>query len=195
MGNSSSFDPVQTLSCCCLSYLWVLPYKWLRLKPFFCFCLITKNWIRNLYLAEQSGRSFDYKTIRKHVFKFRHFYLLEKNSESLTRLQDTYMRTFGIVTANYILSNCSYIALQQLYKNSIETWTSRCKLDALSEKLYTDIHGLRTPNECIDQRNLKFWADVADKICFGRTYRFGIGIWFSAVFRPCSEGDFPTGCA
>ena len=30
-------------------------------------------------------------------------------------------------------------------------------------------HGLRTPNEGINQRNLKFWADVADKICFGRT--------------------------
>ena len=30
-------------------------------------------------------------------------------------------------------------------------------------------HGLRTPNEGINQRNLKLWADVADKICFGRT--------------------------
>jgi hypothetical protein len=30
-------------------------------------------------------------------------------------------------------------------------------------------HGLRTPNEGINQRNLKIMADVADKICFGRT--------------------------
>ena len=30
-------------------------------------------------------------------------------------------------------------------------------------------HGLRTPNEGINQRNLKFWADVADNICFGLT--------------------------
>ena len=30
-------------------------------------------------------------------------------------------------------------------------------------------HGLRTPNEDINQRYLKNWADVADKICFGRT--------------------------
>ena len=30
-------------------------------------------------------------------------------------------------------------------------------------------HGLRTPNEGINQRNLKIWADVADKICFTRT--------------------------
>ena len=26
-------------------------------------------------------------------------------------------------------------------------------------------HGLRTPNEGKNQRNLKNWADVADKIC------------------------------
>ena len=37
-------------------------------------------------------------------------------------------------------------------------------------------HGLRTPNEGRNQRNLKFWANVADKICFGRIYKFGIGI-------------------
>jgi hypothetical protein len=30
-------------------------------------------------------------------------------------------------------------------------------------------HGLRTPNEGINQRYLKNWAEVADKICFGRT--------------------------
>jgi hypothetical protein len=30
-------------------------------------------------------------------------------------------------------------------------------------------HGLRTANEGINQRNLKIWADVAEKICFGRT--------------------------
>ena len=36
-------------------------------------------------------------------------------------------------------------------------------------KLKLIIHGLRTPNEGINQRYLKNWADVADKICFGRT--------------------------
>ena len=30
-------------------------------------------------------------------------------------------------------------------------------------------HGLQTPNEGINQRYLKNWANVADKICFGRT--------------------------
>ena len=34
------------------------------------------------------------------------------------------------------------------------------------------MHGLRKPNEGINQRNLKFLADVADKICFGSTYKF-----------------------
>ena len=28
-------------------------------------------------------------------------------------------------------------------------------------------HGLRTPNEGINQRYMKNWTDVADKICFG----------------------------
>ena len=30
-------------------------------------------------------------------------------------------------------------------------------------------HGLRTPDDGINQRYLKNQADVADKICFGRT--------------------------
>jgi hypothetical protein len=42
-------------------------------------------------------------------------------------------------------------------------------------------HGLRTPDEGINQKYLKNLADVADKICFGRTKKFGIGIEFSAV--------------
>ena len=35
--------------------------------------------------------------------------------------------------------------------------------------LLLENHGLRTPDEGINQRYLKNWADVADKICFGRT--------------------------
>ena len=42
-------------------------------------------------------------------------------------------------------------------------------------------HGLRTPNEGINQRYLKNWADVADKIRFGRTYKLGSGSWFLAL--------------
>jgi hypothetical protein len=49
-------------------------------------------------------------------------------------------------------------------------------------------HGLRTPNEGINQGYLKNWADVADKICFGHIYQFGIGIEFSAI----SEDKYDT---
>ena len=46
-------------------------------------------------------------------------------------------------------------------------------------------HRLRTPNERINQRNLKFRDDVADKICFN------LGLGFE--FFLCSEGNFLTG--
>ena len=36
-------------------------------------------------------------------------------------------------------------------------------------QMISNTHGLRTPNEGINQRYLKNWAEVADKICFGRT--------------------------
>ena len=35
--------------------------------------------------------------------------------------------------------------------------------------LDTPCHGLRTPNEGINRKYLKNWADVADRICFGHT--------------------------
>ena len=35
--------------------------------------------------------------------------------------------------------------------------------------LHSISHGLRTPNEGMNQRYLKIWADLADKICFGHT--------------------------
>ena len=45
------------------------------------------------------------------------------------------------------------------------------------------MHGLRTPNEGMIQRNLKIWADVAVPKDFG----VGVDFW------PCSDGDFLTG--
>ena len=44
-----------------------------------------------------------------------------------------------------------------------KAWRIRNSLQMTAE------HGLRTPNEGINQRYLKNWADVAGKICFGRT--------------------------
>ena len=43
----------------------------------------------------------------------------------------------------------------------------KCQMKGHSMRILK--HGLRTPNEGINQRKLKFWADVADNICFGRT--------------------------
>ena len=42
--------------------------------------------------------------------------------------------------------------------------------------VWEGVHGLQTSNEGINQRNLKIWADVADKICFGRTQQLGMGV-------------------
>ena len=39
----------------------------------------------------------------------------------------------------------------------------------LSQGGLASTHGLRTPNEGINQRYLKNWADVADKICCRHT--------------------------
>ena len=41
--------------------------------------------------------------------------------------------------------------------------------DCKEKKEFTFEHGLRTPNEGINQKYLKNWADAADKICSGRT--------------------------
>ena len=43
---------------------------------------------------------------------------------------------------------------------------------------YTFYHGLRTPNEGINQRNLKIWADVADKIASAVPENLGVGVDF-----------------
>ena len=46
----------------------------------------------------------------------------------------------------------------------------------IKAEIYGQVHGLWTPSEGINQRNLKIWADAADKIGFGRTQKLGIGI-------------------
>ena len=46
-----------------------------------------------------------------------------------------------------------------------------CKLQNIFSTCSTHVlvHGLRIPSEGTNQRNMKVWADAADKICFGRT--------------------------
>ena len=46
---------------------------------------------------------------------------------------------------------------------------SRVIEDLLNRLCNKENHELRTPNEGINQRYPKNWANVADKICFGRT--------------------------
>ena len=48
---------------------------------------------------------------------------------------------------------------------------------------------LRTPNEGINQKYLKNWTDVADKLCFvPKNLGLGLNFW------PCSEVYFLSGC-
>ena len=56
---------------------------------------------------------------------------------------------------------------QEVKKSGVSEWTTYLLSPILVG--VTLKHGLRTPNEGTNQRNLKFWADMADKICFGRT--------------------------
>ena len=50
-------------------------------------------------------------------------------------------------------------------------------------------HGLQTPNEGINHRYLKNWADVAHKIASVVPKNFGVGL----NFQPSSEGYFLSG--
>ena len=50
-------------------------------------------------------------------------------------------------------------------------------------------HGLRTPNECINQRNLKIWPMWQTKYALAVPENLGVGV----NFRPCSEGYFLSG--
>jgi hypothetical protein len=90
--------------------------------------------------------------------------------------------------AVFVITFCYYIIVwvKSFLILENDTW-NRFRSQSIREAFRSIIechaikHGLRTPNDDINQRYLKNWADVADKICFGRTYRLGIGIWFSAV--------------
>ena len=47
-------------------------------------------------------------------------------------------------------------------------------------------HGLQTPNEGINQRNMKFWSIWQTKYALGVPKNLGLGF----DLRSCSEGDF-----
>ena len=60
----------------------------------------------------------------------------------------------------------------------------------MGTRLHAAAHGLRTPNVGLNQRNLKFWADVAGKYASAvpKNLELGFDFW------PCSEDDFLIGC-
>ena len=72
----------------------------------------------------------------------------------------TFRKVNRFVFLSLFAFKSQYIVLEGVFQ-SLRMINGRVKI--------TSVHGLRTPNEGINQRNLKFWADVADKICFGRT--------------------------
>jgi hypothetical protein len=79
---------------------------------------------------------------------------------SKNRIKYSYLRVL-VISTDTCLALTGLIRVAQL----------SVKLVAVTRvlKVRSTEHGLRTPNEGINQRYLKNWADVADKICFGRT--------------------------
>ena len=61
------------------------------------------------------------------------------------------------------------LAGKPCYHHTISLLVSFSALFSVGVYICTCDHGLRTHNEGINQKYLKNWADVADKICFGRT--------------------------
>ena len=56
-------------------------------------------------------------------------------------------------------------------------------------------HGLWTPNEDINLRNLKLWADVVDKICFGCIPKnWGMGVDFRPAVKAISSPGVRSPC-
>ena len=75
-----------------------------------------------------------------------------------------FLKHFALLNHTQFLTNMYVVRASQIIK--------KIYLDTLRKKnlfLVAPCHGLRTANEGINQRYLKKWADVADKICLGPT--------------------------
>jgi hypothetical protein len=72
----------------------------------------------------------------------------------------------------WLLLNFSEIVLAIFVKSNILKFLYEIHMSQVFQVSVGDViivHELRTPNEGKNQRYLKNWADVADKIYFGRT--------------------------
>ena len=81
-----------------------------------------------------------------------------------TKTQQKIYRTDFVVGLKDVSNSLTYTFIKIFLE--VKGWHDRNKRRL---NYHTREHGLRTPNEGINQRSLKFWVDVADKICFGRT--------------------------
>ena len=81
-----------------------------------------------------------------------------------------------------ISQNARNKIIQRLFSLIQTMWTQ-------NKQIKTCKHGLRTPNEGINQRYLKNWADVADIYAAPVPKNSGLGL----NFRPCSEGYLLSG--
>ena len=115
-----------------------------------------------------------------------HGFFVKKNisvlSDFLSREKPTHKKTDEFL--NDKIYKRKQLVFWSIVLSRIEVLCVSFSFERKSEKIeiyFLQNHGLRTPNEGINQRYLRNWADVADKICFGRNYKFGIGIEFPAV--------------
>ena len=95
-----------------------------------------------------------------YIFPF--YSLIKTDRKQMLLFNDSYTTVSG-----HIFAICMFI----FHKPEVQTVILICStgLNFNWFKSYGLKHGLWTPNEGINQRYLKNWADVADKICFGRT--------------------------
>ena len=94
--------------------------------------------------------------------------LIDRMKKSFLGVLKTQMMQFSLNTAATKGQKCRTISQKVNICFKLCTYVL-CNIWFMKYCSNICIHGLRTPNEGINQRYLKNWADVADKICFGRT--------------------------
>ena len=111
------------------------------------------------------------------------YFAFRKETATTWFVSDRHLKSVGIHVSNqiYLVSLCvSQFTQSSFLQKANKHWKMFFMIFVMlrwhkksfgHSKSIFDVknHGLRTPNEDINQRNLKIWADVADKICFGRT--------------------------
>ena len=74
----------------------------------------------------------------------------------------------GIPNQSVTRLSVFWVKFREMVKINFLAWNNISKWFEF-EILYLFSHGLRTPDDSINQRYLKNWADVADKICCRHT--------------------------